>query len=174
MILLSFLLNPNRTNTRELDFPVFKSDSSMESKTVPPSLLLESGKAYSFSYLPPTIEVLEGPVQVFENLLWYALGAFIHPRELCLLQTVQEFVLFHEVSETVFAMVVFEELDTLVETPVIDKTSDSSMSVKRRPLTVVGIEFIPVSLVDHHWSQDIVLTGQYKTIQKFGIMPKIV
>ena len=76
------------------------------------------------------MEVLESTMEVSEGLLRCALGTLIHPGELTLLQTVEEPVLLHGVSEPLGSLVVLEELDTLFETPVVGKTSDSCMLVK--------------------------------------------
>jgi len=94
-----------------------------------------------------------------------ALGTFIHPRELSLLQTVQKFVLFYRVCETVIPLIVFVQFDPLVKSPVVGKTRDSCMLKKGLPLLVVGGEFIPVGFMDQHKSQNGVLIEIYKAIQ---------
>ena len=68
-------------------------------------------------------------------------------------------MLFHGISES-GSPLFSEELDTLFETPVVGKPCNSCMLMKRRPLTIVGIEFIPVGFVYQHASQDIVLMEQ--------------
>ena len=66
-------------------------------------------------------------------------------------------MLLHGISEFILALISLEEGDTLLETPVVGKTCDSRMSVKRRPLTFVRVELVPVGFVYQHKSQDIVL-----------------
>jgi hypothetical protein len=78
-------------------------------------------------------------------------------------------VLFHGVSEPVCPLVVLEEVDAMFETPVVGKTSDSSMLVKVRPLTVVRVQFVSVSFGHQHEIQSIVLIGRYKPIQSLVI-----
>jgi len=68
-------------------------------------------------------------------------------------------VLFHGISEPVFPLIGLKEVDALLETPVVSKTCNSSMSMKKRPLTIVRVELIPVSLMDQHRSRKIVVIG---------------
>ena len=127
-----------------------ESDSSSESETVPDSLPLEPGKSHPSTLLPSPIEILEGIVKVSESLLWCALGALIHPRKLHPLQTVQQLVLFYSISETSCSLIVLEELDSLVKTPVVGETGYPSVSVKGCPLMVVGSEFISIGSGHQH------------------------
>lgn len=163
MIALSLPFNPDFSYARELNPSYLKFDSSVESKTIPDSFPFEPGKAHLLSSFSSSVEVLEGTMKILKRLLWCALGAFVHPRELCPLQTVQKFVLLHEVSETVIALVAFEELDALVKTPVVGKTCHSSMSMKTRPLSIVRVELVSVCLMNQH--QKMVFLGDYKLIQ---------
>ena len=157
MIAASFLLNPDLSDTWELNFSSLETNYPSESKTVPHTLPLELRKSNPLSLLPPTIEVLEGSLEVSQGFLGCTLGNLIHPWELGPLQTVQKLMLLHGVSESVLALVGLEEVDSMLKTPIIGKTSDSSMSVKRRPLAVVWVELIPVGFMDQHAIQDIVL-----------------
>ena len=102
-------------------------------------------------------------MKILKRFLWRTLGTFIHPRKLSSLQTVQKFVLLHEVSKTVFPMAISEELDSLVKTPVVCKTCHSSMSMKTRPLSIVRVELVSVCLMDQH--QKMVFLDDYKLIQ---------
>ncbi len=67
--------------------------------------------------------------------------------------------MLHGISKLIRSLVLLEKGDALLETPVVDKPCDSCMSVKVRPLSVVGVELIPVGFVDQHRSQKIVLIG---------------
>ena len=106
-------------------------------------------------------------MEVSQSLLRGTLRALVHPWELCPLQTVQQLVLFYGISEPVLSLIVLEEVDALFETPVVGKTCDSCMSVKRRSLMVARVELIPVSFIDKHRNQNVVLRRQYKAIQSF-------
>ena len=75
-------------------------------------------------------------------------------------------MLLHEVSETVIALFTFEELDSLVKTPVVGKTCYTSMSMKIRPLSIVRVDFVSVCLMDQH--QKMVFLDDYKLIQNFS------
>ena len=96
-------------------------------------------------------------MEVSEGLLWCALRALVHPRELCFLETSKQFVLLHSVCESVFPLVGLEEVNALLQPPIVGKTCDSCMSVKRRSLTVVRVELVSVGFVNQHEIQDIVL-----------------
>ena len=157
MIAASFLLDAELSDTWKLNFSSLETNYPSESKTVPHTLSLELRKSNPLSFRPPTIEVLEGSLEVSQGFLGCTLGNLIHPWELGPLQTVQKLMLLHGDSESVLALVGLEEVDSMLKTPIIGKTSDSSMSVKRRPLAVVWVELIPVGFMDQHAIQDIVL-----------------
>ena len=74
-------------------------------------------------------------------------------------------MLLHRIGKPVLSLIVFKERDSLFETPIVDEPCDSRMLVKRRPLAVVGVEFIPVGFMDQHMSQKVVLVEQFKLIQ---------
>ncbi len=59
-------------------------------------------------------------------------------------------MLLHGVSEPVVTLIVLVLFDSLLETPVIGKTSYSCMLSKVRPLDVVRVQFIPIGLVNQH------------------------
>jgi len=103
-------------------------------------------------------------MQVSEGFLGCALGTLVHPGKLGLLQAVEEPVLLHRIGEPLGSMVVLEELDAMFETPVVGKPSDSCMLVKVRLLTVVRVQFVPVSPGHQHEAQNFVLIGSYKLI----------
>ena len=69
-------------------------------------------------------------------------------------------MLFDGIGETSVALLFFEEFDTLFETPVVSKTSDSCVTMKDCSLLVIGIQFILVGFVHQHESQNVVLTGE--------------
>jgi len=142
-----------------------KPDGSSESEAVLDPLLLKSWKSHSLSSPYSAVEVLECFVQVSEGLLRSTLGTLVHPGKLGLLQTIEESVLLHGVSEPVCSLVGPEEMDTLFETPVIGKTSDSCMLVEAFPLLIVRVQFVPVSLGHQHEVRTLVLIGRYKPIQ---------
>ena len=119
--------------------------------SIPDSFPLEPRKTHFLSSSSSSVEVLEGTMKILKRLLWCALGAFIHPRELCPLQTVQKFVLLHEVSETVLVLVVFEELDALVKTPVVGKTSSTRMSIESSSLSIVWVQLVSVGTAYQHF-----------------------
>lgn len=66
-------------------------------------------------------------------------------------------MLLHGVSESVFPLIGLEEVDALLQPPVVDKTCDSCMLVERRLLTVVRVEFVPIGFGHQHEVQGIVL-----------------
>ncbi len=76
-------------------------------------------------------------------------------------------MLLHSIRKPIGSLVILEQGDALLEAPVVDEPCDSCMSVKVRPLLVVGVELIPVGFVDQHRSQEIVLIMQFKAIQSF-------
>jgi len=143
-----------------------ESNSSSESEAVPNSLPLEPGKAHPLSSFPPSIEVLEGTMEIPECFLWCALGAFIHPGKMCPLQAGQQFMLLHDISEPCLSLTVVKNRKPLVKTPVVGKASDSRMPMKRNSLRVVRVEFVSVGSIDQHDSQRVVIADQFKLIQK--------
>jgi len=70
-------------------------------------------------------------------------------------------VLLHSVSEAVISLIVLILFDTLVESPVVGKTSYSCMLSKVRPLDVVRVQFIPVGLVGQHSGSVYGLAGSF-------------
>ena len=74
-------------------------------------------------------------------------------------------MLLHGVSEPVVLLIVLVLFYSLVETPVVSKTSYSCMLKKGSSLLVVGVEFVSVGFMDQHMSQNEVLAGRYKVIQ---------
>ncbi|MDF1538743.1 MAG: hypothetical protein P1Q69_07560 [Candidatus Thorarchaeota archaeon] len=130
VVSLPLLLDTNLSNSWELDLPSLKLDGPVQSETVPNSFPFETRKANSLSLLSSTIEVPEGFLEVSQGFLWSTLGTLVHPWELGLLQTVEELVLFHGIGKSSFSLILFEEGDSLIETPVVDESCDSRMLVK--------------------------------------------
>ena len=73
--------------------------------------------------------------------------------------------MFDGICETVVSPIAPEELDAMLETPVIGKTSDASMLVKVCLLPIVRVKFVPIGFGHQHEVQDIVLFGDFKLIQ---------
>ncbi len=57
-------------------------------------------------------------------------------------------MLFHGVSESFISLILLIQLDSLLESPVESKTSNSCMLGKLRPLDVVWVEFVSIGPVD--------------------------
>ncbi len=121
-----------------------------QSEAVPDASPLEPRESYLLSRLETPVEVHEGSLKVSQGFLGCTLGCLVHPWEVVLLQGVEEPVLLHGVSEPVVSLIVPVLFDPLFETPVVSKTSHSCMLSKVRPLDVVGVQFIPVSLLNQH------------------------
>ena len=92
---------------------------------------MEPGKSYLLPRLETSVEVLEGSVEVSQSLLGCALGGFVHPWELVLLQRGEELVLLHSISEPVVSLIAPVLSNPLFEPPIIGKTSYSCMLSKR-------------------------------------------
>ena len=74
-------------------------------------------------------------------------------------------MLLHGICEPSVALLFFEQLDALFETPIVGKTSDSCVAMKDGSLLVVGIQFILVRFVHQHEIQRVVFMGINKLIQ---------
>jgi hypothetical protein len=66
-------------------------------------------------------------------------------------------VLLHGVSESVLPLIDLEEVDALLQPPVVYKTCDSCMLVEKRLLTVVRVELVSIGFGHQHEVQGIVL-----------------
>ncbi len=70
-------------------------------------------------------------------------------------------MLLHGISKPVVTLIVPVLCNPLFETPVVGKTSYSCMLSKVRPLDVVGVQFIPVGLIDQHSVSAYGLVGSF-------------
>ena len=130
MILLPLLLDPYLSNSRKLYLPPFKSYGPIQSETVVHTFALELRKSDFLSMLQSTIEVLESSIEVSKSFMRCALGTLVHPREMSLFQTIQKFMLFYRVCETIITLIVLVQFDSLVKPPVVGEASDSRMLKK--------------------------------------------
>jgi len=68
-------------------------------------------------------------------------------------------VLLDGISKPVVTLVVLVPCNSLVEPPVVGKTSYSCMLSKVRPLDIVRVQFIPVGLIGQHSGSVVGLSG---------------